>query len=130
LKAPAEPGLYEVRYVLRQCLAAQGIRAVDVTAVQSCTSPIEQVTTGASFKINWSKTIAGDDYYTIVAVGTEEGKTGDRALVRDKGEGSLKAPAEPGLYEVRYVLRQGMRTLASTPVEVIAAQLSISAPEQ
>ena len=28
-------------------------------------------------------------------------------------------PAEPGLYEVRYVLDEGSKTLASTPVEVV-----------
>ncbi|MGO2133272.1 MAG: vWA domain-containing protein, partial [Halomonas sp.] len=65
----------------------------------------EQVTTGASFPVSWSDTVAGNDYYTIVPAGTKEGKTGNRSLVHDNNEGSLTAPAEPGLYEVRYVLR-------------------------
>ena len=34
---------------------------------------------------------------------------------------TLRAPAEPGLYEVRYVLDEGRRTLASSPIEVVAA---------
>ncbi|HZJ81608.1 MAG TPA: VWA domain-containing protein [Guyparkeria sp.] len=129
LKAPAEPGLYEVRYVLREGMKTLASTPVEVVEAELSISAPEQVTTGAPFQIRWSDTIATNDYYTIVPVGTEEGKTASRNLVGDKNEGSLKAPAEPGLYEVRYVLREGMKTLASTPVEVVEAELSISAPE-
>jgi Ca-activated chloride channel family protein len=79
------------------------------------------VRAGTPIKISWSDTVATNDYYTIVPAGADEGKTGDRDLVQDKGEGSLTAPAEPGLYEVRYVLREGMKTLASAPLEVVGA---------
>ncbi|MCK9517009.1 MAG: VWA domain-containing protein [Ottowia sp.] len=129
LKAPAEPGLYEVRYVLREGMKTLASAPVEVVEAEVGISAPEQVTTGAPFKISWTSTIATNDYYTIVPAGTEEGKTGSRSLVGDKGEGSLKAPAEPGLYEVRYVLREGMKTLASAPVEVVAAEVGISAPD-
>ncbi|MBA6411602.1 VWA domain-containing protein, partial [Parahaliea sp. F7430] len=76
----------------------------------------EQVTTGAQFKVSWSDTVSSDDYYTVVPAGADEGKTGNRDVVRDKSEGTLRAPAEPGMYEVRYVLREGMKTLASAPL--------------
>ena len=129
LTAPAEPGLYEVRYVLREGMKTLASAPVEVVEAEVGISAPEQVTTGATFKVSWSDTVATNDYFTIVPAGTDEGKTGNRGLVRDKSEGSLTAPAEPGLYEVRYVLREGMKTLARAPLEVVEAEVSISAPD-
>ncbi|HSH49268.1 MAG TPA: VWA domain-containing protein [Halomonas sp.] len=129
LTAPAEPGLYEVRYVLREGMKTLASAPLEVVEAELSISAPEQVTTGAPFTVSWSDSVATDDYYTVVPAGADEGKTGNRGLVRDKSEGSLTAPAEPGLYEVRYVLREGMKTLASAMLEVVEAELSISAPE-
>src|SRR5690606_39378236 len=89
----------------------------------------KQVTTGASFKVTWSTSIHPEDYVTIVPTGTEEGKCSSYQRVRDVTENRLTAPAEPGLYEVRYVLREGGRTMASTPVEVVEAEVAVGGPD-
>ncbi|WP_311948473.1 vWA domain-containing protein [Halomonas piscis] len=130
LTAPAEPGLYEVRYILREGMKTLTSAPLEVVKAEVAISAPEEVTTGAYFTVSWSDTVASDDYYTVVPAGAGEGETGDRGLVRDKREGTLTAPAEPGLYEVRYVLREGMKTLASAPLEVVKAEIAISAPEE
>ncbi|TGY88003.1 VWA domain-containing protein, partial [Marinicauda algicola] len=73
----------------------------------------EQAVMGSSFVVAWSASEQNpDDYVTIVPAGAEEGTYEDYARVRDDSEASLQAPAEPGLYEVRYVLKEGRVTLA------------------
>src|SRR5699024_8743860 len=89
----------------------------------------DQVTQGSTFKITWSHVINPRDFVTIVPAGTEEGKHGDYLRVHDHSEGKLTAPAEPGLYEVRYVLVKGGLTQGSTSLEVTAADVTIDAPD-
>ncbi|WP_274426384.1 vWA domain-containing protein [Chelativorans sp. YIM 93263] len=129
LRAPAESGLYEVRYVLqegRKTLASTDIEIVDATA--SVEAP-ETATAGERFSVSWSEGIHPQDYVTIVPMGADEGEYGDYARVSDKTEGTLQAPAEPGLYEVRYVLQEGRKTLASAEIEIVEAKASVRAPD-
>ena len=79
----------------------------------------ERVTTGAVFDFSWSGSINGRDFITIVPAGADEGTANDYIRVKDASEGRLTAPGTPGLYELRYVLEQGRRTLASAPLEVV-----------
>ncbi|GGA50795.1 VWA domain-containing protein [Pelagibacterium lentulum] len=130
LTAPAEPGLYEVRYVLAEGGVTQAGVLVQVTDAEQAVSGPEQVTTGSRFPISWSRAINPNDYVTIVALGAAEGSYGNYIRVRDSSEGELTAPPETGLYELRYVLAEGGRTMASAPIEVTAAEVTVSAPGQ
>ncbi len=129
LRAPADPGLYEIRYILNVDKSTVAARPLEVIAPQVTLEVPETAQTGESFKIAWTGTVAGQDYITIVPAGADEGTYGNYINVRDDNEGRLKAPAETGLYEVRYVLREGNKTLASTPIEIVAASVTISGPE-
>ncbi|WP_374832448.1 vWA domain-containing protein [Paenochrobactrum pullorum] len=129
LIAPADPGFYEVRYVLREGGRTLASAPVEVIEAEMGISASSEVATGASFKVTWSASIHLEDYVTIVPAGAEEGKYTNYQRVRDVTENKLTAPAEPGFYEVRYVLREGGRTMASTPVEVVAAEVTVSGPE-
>lgn len=53
-------------------------------------------------------------------MGAEEGTRENYFRVDDESEKDLQAPAETGLYELRYGLEEGRRTLASQPIEVLA----------
>lgn len=80
-----------------------------------------QATTGAAFDVSWSKTIDPRDMVAIVPTGSDEGTRATYLRTEERTEGSLKAPAEPGLYEIRYILDVGRKTLASIPLEVVGA---------
>ncbi len=129
LTAPADPGLYEVRYVLNQGYKTAGSVTIEVTLPEVTISAPETVTMGSKFMVSWTGTVNVDDYVTVVPMGTEEGEYGNYAVVRDKGESTLNAPATPGMYEVRYVLRQGVKTMARTMVEVVEPSITLTAPE-
>ncbi|MCZ4352826.1 VWA domain-containing protein [Roseovarius aestuarii] len=128
LTAPSEPGLYELRYLLnegRKTLATAGIEVV--AAEVTITGPA-QATTGAEFDVAWSQTISPRDVITIVPAGNDEGMSENHIRTRDVTEGTLTAPSEPGLYELRYLLNEGRKTLATAGIEVVAAEIGIAGP--
>ncbi|MDN6180082.1 MAG: VWA domain-containing protein, partial [Halomonas subglaciescola] len=79
----------------------------------------EQATTGATFDVSWSTTISSYDIVTIVPAGADEGAYNNHLRAKENVEGRLRAPAEPGLYELRYILNEGKKTLATAPIEVV-----------
>jgi len=126
LQAPAEPGLYEVRYVLnegRRTLATVEIEIVE--AEVTLTAP-EVVRATAEFDVSWSNAINGRDFITIVPFGADEGELGASIRANQDSPGELEAPEEPGLYEIRYVLNEGRRTIAVVEIEVVAADAQLN----
>jgi Ca-activated chloride channel homolog len=130
LTAPSEPGDYEVRYVLGQ--GARTLASAPVRVVQAAASvgPPAEVAAGAAFEVDWEGPNNPTDYVTIVLVGAPEGRYLSWAFTRNGSPVRLTAPSEPGDYEVRYVLRQGARTLASAPVRVVQAAASVGPPAE
>jgi len=129
LKAPAETGMYEVRYVLREGNKTLASAVMEITAPEVTITGPATVTTGAKFDVSWTGTVHVQDYIAIVPAGSDEGVYGNYQVVRDKGTGTLTAQAEPGLYELRYILREGAKTLASAPIEITAPEVTITAPD-
>lgn len=130
LNMPAETGMYELRYVLREGNRTLATAMVEITEPEVTVSVPDEALTGQAFRVEWTGTVHRNDYVTIVPVGTEEGKFGNYIVVRDKSSNTLKAPAETGMYEVRYVLREGGRTLASAIIEIAEPEVTVSAPDQ
>ncbi|MGO3669469.1 VWA domain-containing protein [Vreelandella alkaliphila] len=129
LKAPAEPGLYEIRYILDVGSKTLATAPIEVVEAEVTVSGPPQATTGAGFDVSWSKTINPRDMVAIVPTGADEGTRATYLRTEDRTEGSLKAPAEPGLYEIRYILDVGSKTLATASIEVIEPEIGISGPE-
>jgi Ca-activated chloride channel family protein len=129
LRAPADPGLYEIRYVLNIDKRTVATRPVELSDPKVVLQVPETVLTGAAFDVSWAGTVNAQDYITIVPVGTDEGQYGNYITVRGEGKGTLKAPAETGMYEVRYVLREGNKTLATELVEITAPEVTVTGPQ-
>lgn len=128
LKAPAEPGFYEVRYVLREGAKTLASDTIEITAPSVTLSGPDTVVTGARFDVEWTVTVNPQDYVSIVPLGAKEGTYGNYIVVRDGGTGTLTAPADPGLYELRYILREGAKTMATRQIEVAQPEVTVSAP--
>ena len=128
LTAPATPGLYEVRYVLDEGDRTIGLATVELVEAGVTVTAPAQVTTGAVLDVSWDKTINSSDFITIVPAGADEGTRHNHIRARDDLSGKLTAPATPGLYEVRYVLDEGDRTIGMASVELIEPEMGISGP--
>ena len=128
LTAPAEPGLYELRYILDEGKKTLATAPIEIVEAEVDVTGPAQATTGAAFDVAWSKTISPTDMITIVPVGTDEGTRHNYRRTGNDTEGSLTAPAEPGLYELRYMLDEGKKTLATAPIEIVEPEIGISGP--
>ncbi|MGR3365481.1 MAG: VWA domain-containing protein [Maritimibacter harenae] len=129
LRAPGDAGMYEVRYVLDEDGSTLASQPIEVTEPSVTVSAPESTLAGSVFEVTWTGTVSGSDYVTIVPMGSDEGTRDNHFRVRDKERDNLRAPSETGMYEVRYVLDEGDRTLASQPIEVTEPEVTVSAPE-
>lgn len=131
LRAPAEPGLYEVRLQLDAGDRVLARTPVEVVDAEVAVSAPAQVVVGSAFPVTWQgEGLHPRDYVTIVPAGSADGTYADYDRMQGRREGELRAPAEPGLYEVRLQLDAGDRVLARTPVEVMDGNVSLDGPDR
>jgi Ca-activated chloride channel family protein len=132
LTAPTEPGAYEVRYSSDSSRRTFASVPITVTGADIAVSGPAEVEAGAPFEITWTGPDNQGDYLTIVETGAAEGMYLDYAYTRDGNPATLTAPAEPGPYEIRYSTEQESPnpTLASAPITVVAAAISLEAPAE
>jgi Ca-activated chloride channel family protein len=132
LTTPARPGPHVLRYVSPRrtpaVLAEQPIEITDAVATLEApatamaTAPVTVVATGPVLDGHWigfAPKGSGPGAYLDY-----ERPTGLRSEV------VLSAPAEAGEYEVRYVLNESERVLASRPITITAAAASVEAPAE
>jgi hypothetical protein len=132
---PAEPGAYEIRYMLGTPRSVLAAVPYEVVAVAATIDGPANVAPGATFELSWSGPNNGGDWLTIVAsgaapraygsyidarIGREDARTGSRSA-------TLRAPAQPGRYELRYV-QQGRVVIGTRPIEVAAGAVSNALP--
>lgn len=126
LQAPDALGAHEIRYVIGQSkrtLASHPVTLVPVSANLTVDGP---VVPGAKIEVQWQGPDNKGDYITIVEQGAPEGSHTDYRRTSRGSPLQLKTPEQPGDYEVRYVVGQSKRTLASVPVRVDNASVSLS----
>lgn len=135
---PSIEGEYEVRYVLaspRLILARLPLKVND--SGYTVSGPAE-VPASSKFKVNWSGPMTSGDFITIEEAGLSAAFTpfGGRPRLQQDVPMELVAPAEPGDYEIRYVLANGYTTYAGMqhvvqamyPIKVTAVEAEVSAP--
>lgn len=132
LAAPAQAGAFELRYVsLRRTapvLARAPIQVADAAA--SIEAP-DEVVAGSLVRIRARGPVGGGHWVGFAPRGGDVGAYlayGRLPAGEGEGEVELAAPAEPGDYELRFVLNEAERVLASRPIRVIAALASVSGP--
>ncbi|MEB8387895.1 VWA domain-containing protein [Rhodobacteraceae bacterium KMM 6894] len=128
LRAPAETGLYEIRYMLDMGPRTLARQSIEVTLPEVTVSGPTTALAGSQIEVSWTGNVASQDFVTIVPMGADEGKYTHYIRVHDKSEGNLQVPSETGMYELRYVLSEGGKTLASQPLEVTAPEVTVSGP--
>jgi len=126
-RAPAQTGLYELRYMTQKDRNVLGVAPIEITEPQVSVSGPDSALAGSVIPVSWTGAVHGRDYITIVPMGADEGSHTDYTRVGDNTEGKLQAPADTGMYEIRYVLDEGKRTMASQPIEITAPEVTLSA---
>lgn len=118
LRMPTEPGDYEVRYVLAgskpRLLATVPIRVDPVSAALEADT---SVAAGGNLAVTWEGPAYRNDFIAIFPAG-EDKRYLTYSYTRDGSPLIVKAPKEPGAYELRYVLGQDRKVLATVPLTV------------
>lgn len=130
LNAPDEPGDYEVRYFLGQGNKIVGSRRITVGGVTASVSAPAQVAAGSTFAVTWKGPDNARDFITLVKAGTADKQYGGYAYTSKGSPLELRAPDQPGDYEVRYLTAQSYATLATAKVQVTAVAGSLQAPAE
>lgn len=123
VRAPDEPGDYEVRYLTGQSYATLGSAKLTVTAnTGSVQGPAEAVA-GSTFAVNWKGPNNPYDYITIVATDAREGTSGNYEYTARGNPLKILAPLKAGDYELRYSTGQSHATLARAPIRIAPAKV-------
>ncbi|HSF96554.1 MAG TPA: hypothetical protein VLA52_16130, partial [Thermohalobaculum sp.] len=127
VRAPEEPGSYELRYVTGQSRVTLARLPIAVTDVAATLEAPPAIGAGADIPVTWTGPDNQNDTIIIVPSGVEEGARGAYTYTRNGSPLKVRAPEEPGSYELRYVTSQTRATIARLPIMVTGATASLEA---
>ena len=130
LTASEDPGAYEIRYVMGQSKRVLASSDISLTAVDATLSAPKEVMVETPVEVGWTGPGNDKDYITVVEAGAPEGTYGAYTYTRKGSPLTVKAPKTPGLFELRYVMGQSKKVLASRQVTVKPLGASLKAPSQ
>ncbi len=117
-RAPDSPGAYEVRYMDGESGEALERVSIEVTAIAVELRVTATARAGLRVEVHWTGPASPGDFLTISQPGAPPHRYLDWASITAGSPLTLRAPAEPGTYEVRYVTGGGAEVLASSTIEV------------
>lgn len=126
--APSDPGEYEIRYVLGRGARVLAKALIAITPATAGVEAVGPVDVAAPFEAKWEGPAREGDYVTVARPDQAPGAYVVLRLVRDGNPLKLRAPSDPGEYEVRYILGRGARLLAKTPITVRPVTATVQPP--
>lgn len=129
LRAPIDPGEYEVRYIAGGKGQVLGKVTIQVTPVEATVEGPAEVVAGSQVEVKWTGPDYKGDYVTIVPKGAEARVYKSYAYTRNGQPASVRALPDPGEAEIRYVSGQDARILASAPITIGEANVLVTGPE-
>ncbi|KEO61256.1 vWA domain-containing protein [Thioclava indica] len=126
LQMPPQPGIYEIRYVLKDGSKVLARAPIEVTPVTASVTAPEIAAAGSIVEVPWT----GPDYegdYVAVSIPKDKGYE-FYTQTRHGSPAQVTLPAEPGTYELRYVMKNGPTIVARTPLTVTAVTAGVIAP--
>jgi Ca-activated chloride channel family protein len=129
LSAPAEPGEYEIRYVLNEAERVLASRPITITAAGATIEAPAEAEAASRITVRATGPNDARHWIGFAPAGSEVGAYLDyQRPTGDTSEVQLRVPAQPGNYEIRYVLNEAEKIAASRPIRVVEAKASIDAP--
>ena len=126
--APDGLGVYEIRYFHNPSNRTLATVEINVTAVEATLEAAAEVAAGQEFEVIWTGPNSKGDYITIVEAGTPDGKFGDYAYTQNGSPAKVTAPDGLGAYEIRYIIGQSKRTLATREITLGAVGATLEGP--
>ncbi|SPF80776.1 VWA domain-containing protein [Pseudoprimorskyibacter insulae] len=130
LRLPAQPGIYDIRYIAADGLQVLATRPVTVTEHQAALSAPASVQIGAVFAVVWQGAGQAGDYLDIALPGAAPLDYVSYAYVADGNPLQIKAPVTPGEYQIRYIVDQDSSVFASIPLTITDVPATLIAPAE
>jgi Ca-activated chloride channel family protein len=127
MRAPGEPGAYELRYVAamnRKTIASQAITVLPAAAVLTAV-PVAQA--GALVSVTWQGPDNSNDFVAVSSPDHNDRNYANYTYTRNGNPLNVLVPDVPGTYELRYVLDQSRETIVSLPITVTPVSATLDA---
>ena len=118
VQAPSDPGTYEVRYILGQGSKLLAKTTIEIKAVSAKVQSPASANVNAEFEVKWQGPDYKSDYISIARPEQGPGSYVTYTYTRRGNPVKIKAPKEPGAYEVRYILGQGSKVLDKANITI------------
>ena len=126
LRAPSEPGSYLIRYHVAGDYTVVASRPLQVTDSVVVLEAPESAALGTKIEVKWSGPNNKGDFISIDPVGSGDRSYGKNYSYPKKGNPlTIRAPDEPGAYEVRYHLWKSYRVLGSTKIRILDVDATV-----
>ena len=126
--APGDPGPYELRYVHAHSRHVIGRTNIKVTPVTAQVTAPPSAAVASKIDLQWQGPGYESDYICISRPDQAPGRYVEYEYVADGNPLKVQAPADPGKYEVRYIMGKGNKLLAKTPITIKKVTARIEAP--
>ena len=127
LTLPTEPGDYELRYVVGQDRTVLATRTIEVTEVTASLQSPQSAVVGESIEVAWDGPGYHNDFIAVAVPGSD--RWVNYTYAREGSPLDLDMPPEPGSYELRYVMNQDRKVIATAMIEVADLTVTLQAPE-
>ena len=129
LVMPAEPGDYEIRYLIGSDNSVLATRAVTVTEVGAALTAKDVALIGETVEVTWTGPDYKNDYISVAAADQRGTEYLGYAYSRNGNPAEVKMPLLPGVYELRYILNQDGTILATRRIDVQDANIAFDVPD-
>jgi Ca-activated chloride channel family protein len=126
--APGDVGDYELRYVHGHTRKVIGRTTVKVTPVQARVEVSPSADVATEIEVAWQGPAYKSDYISIARPDQGPGQYVNYTYTSKGSPLKVRAPSDPGTYEVRYILGRGSKLLAKTGITINAVTASVQAP--
>lgn len=130
LRVPVEAGNAELRYMTGQGARVLGRRPIKIITPEVSLSAPDRVEAGSTFQVAWTGPNNSGDYVTIVPKEMPDGRYANYLETAKGATLTLTALITPGAAELRYMTGQGAKVLARRSIEIVAAKITLEAPEE
>ncbi|MBI4776315.1 MAG: VWA domain-containing protein [Deltaproteobacteria bacterium] len=126
--APGKVGDYELRYIHARSKKTIGRADIKVTPVQAAVQAPAEADVAVEFEVQWQGPAYPSDYISIARPDQEPGSYVNYTYTSKGSPLKVRAPSDPGPYEVRYIMAKGNSLLAKTTIEIKGVRASVDAP--
>jgi hypothetical protein len=129
VRAPNAAGNFEIRYQSDSREGVLGQRPLSVIMPRVSIRAATSVVTGSEVNIEWTGPDNQGDFITIVAADAADGSYENYAYTNRGSPARVRAPTQPGSYEIRYAQGKGYKTIQAIALTVTGAKVTLGAPE-